>query len=294
MSQKKFISNADEALANFVWRVINEDPDAKRILQAKEQLSFGLPKAIGASKVSIYLYSVEVKAKAEREPVPFVLHYLLTPTTGDEKNDHVLLEKIVHALLSTPQINAADSTSSGLFSKPDTVSPSEVGKLWIALGAPLRLFLSLAVASSAKLLDFTAETAVAIESSAAAQTIPVANDVTSLYQAVLKTFTEQADGWKNRNMVLRQFIFQQFKKIAGVSVDEMLAALKSLGDKLETHKPTGELIKPLNQLAGYYRHQLEELKGMDKMSHNQKENIESVDVWLKEVTALVEALSKSS
>jgi archaellum component FlaC len=61
---------------------------------------------------------------------------------------------------------------------------------------------------------------------------------------------------------------------------------------LEAHQPTERFIKPLNLLAGYYEHQLENLKGFRKISSKQQENLEAIDAWIKDVKALVETLER--
>jgi len=67
--------------------------------------------------------------------------------------------------------------------------------------------------------------------------------------------------------------------------------LGSLGEKLENGESATQFIKPLNQLAEFYQHQLDELKGMNKISHRQTENIEIITTWINDVKALVETLS---
>jgi len=107
---------------------------------------------------------------------------------------------------------------------------------------------------------------------------------------VLKTFTEQSNGWRKRNMLVKQWLLQDFEKNTNMTAEEMLTTLSNLGDKLEQHGSKAQFIKHLNLLAGYYKHQLDQLKGMQKVSHGQRENIETVNNWIKEVEALVKAL----
>jgi archaellum component FlaC len=107
---------------------------------------------------------------------------------------------------------------------------------------------------------------------------------------VLKTFTEQSTGWRNRNIVFRNWVHQDFKKTTDVTVEEMATVLNSLGDKLERHEPMDQFMKPLNMLAGYYKHQLDQMKGMHKVSRNQEENIETINTWIKDVENLLETL----
>jgi NAD(P)-dependent dehydrogenase (short-subunit alcohol dehydrogenase family) len=111
-----------------------------------------------------------------------------------------------------------------------------------------------------------------------------------LYQPVIKTFMEQSDGWKSRNIFQRQWVLRDFKKNTGMSVDEMLAALKNLGDRLEMQMPTSQCMENLTKLVAYYEHQKELLKGFEKISKKQQENFEIIDGWIRDVKALLAAL----
>jgi hypothetical protein len=300
MGQKSFISDADTALASLIWNGIKNESQTKSMISSQDQISFSSPKAVQKTrKISNFLYNInEISARnmvpsavfsgKNTPPTFFALHYLITPFAGNDKDDHELLEKIICILLETPIIAGLDENKSGFSMKIDSLSLGALSKLWIALGAPFRLSVSITVYPFEQPLDYpkqvTNETvkpqtpAVDIESFA------------QLYQTVLKTFTEQSNGWKKRNMFVKQWVFQDFTKITDMSVDEMLAALKSLGDKLEQHASTAQFIRPMNLLAGYYEHQLNELKGMQKMSRRQTKNIETIACWINEVKTLVETL----
>lgn len=111
-----------------------------------------------------------------------------------------------------------------------------------------------------------------------------------LFQPVIKTFIAQSDGWKSRNIFQRQWILRDFKKETSMSVDEMLAALKNLGDRLEMQMPTSHSMENLTKLVAYYEHQKELLKGFEKISKKQQENFEIIDGWIRDVGALLAAL----
>ena len=91
-------------------------------------------------------------------------------------------------------------------------------------------------------------------------------------------------------MLVKQWLLQDFEKNTNMTAEEMLTTLSNLGDKLEQHGSTAQFIKPLNQLLGYYEHQLVQLKGMHKVSHGQRENLETINMWIKDVKTLLEAL----
>jgi len=113
-----------------------------------------------------------------------------------------------------------------------------------------------------------------------------------LYQVVAKTYAEQSDGWKKRNLFERQWVSRDFKKTTGLSIDEMQTTLKTLSNRLENGASTAEFIEPLNQLAGYYVHQQGQLKGFEKNPEKLEENLKVIDGWVNDVTALVNMLNR--
>jgi hypothetical protein len=290
MDQKTFISDADKALATLIWACLENDSEAKNIISSKENIAFSSPKAAtnGTRKLSLFLYNI-TEGKTTSSPA-FVLHYLITPSTGNDKDDHVLLEKIINAVLTIPlAVSSSDEHKVGLTVKLDSLTLEELTNLWISLDVTLRPSVGLAVSASEPQYNSQTQGIIATQAPQAPTVDP--EKVAQLYQAVLKTFTEQSNGWKNRNMVVKQWVFQEFKKSTDMSVDEMNAALDSLGNRLEQHGTTTQFIKPLTQLALYYQHQLDQLKGMQKVSRNQGENLETLNKWIKEVMDLAEALS---
>jgi len=112
-----------------------------------------------------------------------------------------------------------------------------------------------------------------------------------LYQQVMKTYTEQSEGWKKRNLFERQWVARDFKKNAGMSIDEMLGALKNVGSNLKNQTATGASVETLKKLAGYYEHQQEQLKGFEKDPKKLQENLAIMDGWLRDIRALIVTLS---
>jgi hypothetical protein len=295
MGQNSFISDADAALASLIWNGIKNEPSARNLISSKEQIWFSSPKDSdpkGARKLSVFLYSItEETADSSRkgtEHASFALRYLVTPFTGNDKDDHALLGKIIQ-FLASPRIAGTDAEREVGFSvKVDSLSLEELTKLWTTLGTPLRLSLSLTVSSAKADYDRKAE---GTSAPAASQTsVADLGRLSQLYQAVLETFTEQSNAWSKRNMAVKQWLLRDFKKNTDITVEEMQTTLNNLGGKLEQRGSTAQFIRPLNLLAGYYEHQLNELKGLHKITHRQGENIEMVSAWIKEVKDLVEAL----
>jgi NAD(P)-dependent dehydrogenase (short-subunit alcohol dehydrogenase family) len=114
--------------------------------------------------------------------------------------------------------------------------------------------------------------------------------VNELYQAVLKTFMTQSEGWKKRNLFERQWVSRDFKKNTGVSIDEMQTTLKALGDKLAPNTPN-EYREAVNKVAHYYVHQQEQLKGFEKNQQKLAENLKIIDGWVADAKALAQVLS---
>jgi hypothetical protein len=284
MCQKANISDADSALANLIWKGIENEPVAKNIISNQEQISFSSPKNTDRTrKLSIFLYSITI------EPT-FALHYLVIPYAGNDTDNHSLLETIVRTASAAPSITNSNGKNDVEFTvKIDSLSLDALSKLWVALGAPLRLSVCLTLSYAELPHGSQAKIESAITTMPQTPALDTKNTF-QLYQVVLKTFTEQSQGWRNRNMLFKQWVFQNFEKNAGMTADEMFTMLNNLGDKLEQHGSTTQFIKPLNQLLGYYEHQLGELKGMQKVSHGQRENIETINTWIDDVKVLVEAL----
>lgn len=114
---------------------------------------------------------------------------------------------------------------------------------------------------------------------------------TELYQAVLKTFMDQSEGWKKRNLFERQWVSRDFKKNTGYSIDEMQTTLKALGDKLAPGTQKAEYIEAINKVQAYYMHQQEQLKGFEKNPQKLAENLKVIDAWIEDAKALTAALA---
>lgn len=105
----------------------------------------------------------------------------------------------------------------------------------------------------------------------------------ALCEAVLVTLKEQADGWKSRSMFERQWVIRDFRKTAGMPVEEWLETLRQLEENLQRGMTSHP---PLEKLAGYYNHLAELAKGYEKDPVKLDENLRHVYRWRDEVTAL--------
>lgn len=110
----------------------------------------------------------------------------------------------------------------------------------------------------------------------------------ALCEAVLVTLKEQSEGWKSRSLFERQWVIRDFKKTAGMPVEEWLSSLERLNENL---RGDGAILSlPLDKLAGYYEHLAELAKGYEKDRAKLDENLKHVYRWRDEVKELEKAL----
>ena len=109
-----------------------------------------------------------------------------------------------------------------------------------------------------------------------------------LSEAVLVTLKEQSEGWKSRSLFERQWVIRDFKKTAGMSVEEWLSNMEQLNENLCGDGAITSL--PLEKLAGYYEHLADLAKGYEKDAAKLEENLKHVYGWRDEVNALEEVL----
>ena len=103
-------------------------------------------------------------------------------------------------------------------------------------------------------------------------------------EAVLVTLREQSDGWKDRSLFERQWVIRDFKKTAGMPVEEWLSSLERLDESLRGEGAIASL--PLDKLAGYYEHLAELAKGYEKDAAKLEDNLRHVYGWRDEVKQL--------
>lgn len=110
----------------------------------------------------------------------------------------------------------------------------------------------------------------------------------ALCEAVIVTLKEQSEGWKSRSLFERQWVIRDFKKTAGMPVEEWLSSLERLEKNLrgsgEIHSP------PLEKLSGYYDHLAELAEGYEKDRAKLEENLRQVYGWRDEVRALMKTM----
>lgn len=113
-----------------------------------------------------------------------------------------------------------------------------------------------------------------------------------LCQAVVKTLNEQAQGWRERSIFERQWMFRDFKKNAGMPVEQWQETLARLEEFLSNGDSQGiaELNPPIVKLADYYRHMADLAKGYTKDKAKLAEHLQIIQTWIDEAEALARAL----
>jgi hypothetical protein len=113
------------------------------------------------------------------------------------------------------------------------------------------------------------------------------SEAQALCEAVRVTLKEQSEDWKRRSLFERQWVIRDFRKTAGMPVEEWLEALRQLeeGVKRGAISPL-----PLEKLAGYYEHLAELAKGYEKDPAKLEENLRHVYRWRDEVNQLAKLL----
>ncbi|PWB74501.1 MAG: NAD(P)-dependent oxidoreductase [Anaerolineales bacterium] len=110
----------------------------------------------------------------------------------------------------------------------------------------------------------------------------------ALCEAVRVTLKEQSEGWRSRSLFERQWVIRDFKKTAGMPVEEWLTMLERLSDELREEGALSH--PPLEKLAGYYEHLAELAKGYEKDAAKLDENLRHVYGWRDEVKELEQLL----
>ncbi len=108
------------------------------------------------------------------------------------------------------------------------------------------------------------------------------------HQKVLRTYSEQSEGWKKRNLFERQWVFRDFKKQTGMSVDEMLSILSGMEEDLKDHSSVDT--NALAKLKTYYEHQEDLLRSFEKDAEKMDESLKVIESWIADIEGLQSAL----
>lgn len=109
----------------------------------------------------------------------------------------------------------------------------------------------------------------------------------ALCETVRLTLQEQSDGWKSRSLFERQWVIRDFRKTAGMPVEEWLETLRQLEESIQRGVMSHP---PLEKLASYYEHLAELAKGYEKNPAKLEENLRHVYRWRDEVNELAKLI----
>jgi NAD(P)-dependent dehydrogenase (short-subunit alcohol dehydrogenase family) len=115
----------------------------------------------------------------------------------------------------------------------------------------------------------------------------------ALCDRVRQTLREQSEGWAERSLFERQWMFRDFKKNAGMPVERWLETLQELAEVLE-RRDSSALIRlnpSIGQLADYYRHMQDLARGYEKDPAKLDEQLRAIQEWENEADQLEKALS---
>jgi NAD(P)-dependent dehydrogenase (short-subunit alcohol dehydrogenase family) len=112
-----------------------------------------------------------------------------------------------------------------------------------------------------------------------------------LLQQVSQTLKEQSLGWQERPLFERQWVLRDFKKNAGMAVEQWLDELASLeGSLRQNEKPSRTHIARLAQLESYYAHLQTLASGYEKNQQKLAEQLAIIQQWRDEITQLIAEL----
>lgn len=109
---------------------------------------------------------------------------------------------------------------------------------------------------------------------------------------VRSTLKEQSGGWRERPVFERQWMIRDFRKVAGMPVEDWLDALEKLEEALASQSVAAAMQPraPLGSLSDYYNHLAELAAGYYRDPTPRDEYVGIVRGWQREVEELIESL----
>ena len=105
---------------------------------------------------------------------------------------------------------------------------------------------------------------------------------------VIKTYEEQYDGWKKRNVFERQWVLRDFKKTVGKSADDVYTAM----NKMKENKGVLSIneYSLLKSLRIYWKHQYQLLQNFEKNKEKLEENSNIIKGWIVDIEKCIETI----
>jgi NAD(P)-dependent dehydrogenase (short-subunit alcohol dehydrogenase family) len=122
------------------------------------------------------------------------------------------------------------------------------------------------------------------------------HQATTLCRHVRNTLKEQSEGWSGRSLFERQWMFRDFRKNAGMSVERWIGSLMELEKALEDLDTTTveKAYPPLDQLANYYNHMQDLARGYEKDESKLEKQLKIIQGWQDDVDRLVQIMHSLS
>ena len=105
---------------------------------------------------------------------------------------------------------------------------------------------------------------------------------------VIKTYEEQYDGWKKRNVFERQWVLRDFKKTVGKSADDVYTAMNKMKENkgvLSTNE-----YSLLKSLRVYWKHQYQLLQNFEKNKEKLEENSNIIKGWISDIEKCIKTI----
>lgn len=105
---------------------------------------------------------------------------------------------------------------------------------------------------------------------------------------VIKTYEEQYDGWKKRNVFEKQWVLRDFKKTVGKSADDVYTAMNKMKENkgvLSTNE-----YSLLKSLRVYWKHQYQLLQNFEKNKEKLEENSNIIKGWISDIEKCIETI----
>jgi NAD(P)-dependent dehydrogenase (short-subunit alcohol dehydrogenase family) len=119
------------------------------------------------------------------------------------------------------------------------------------------------------------------------------SQASELCRRVRQTLKEQSEGWAERSLFERHWMFRDFKKNAGMPVERWLETLREV-DRVLGRRDRSALMKlspPVGDLASYYRHLRDLARGYEQDQDKLEEQLRIIKGWQDEADQLKESLS---
>lgn len=116
-----------------------------------------------------------------------------------------------------------------------------------------------------------------------------------LSRRLATTLAEQAEGWQKRPVFERQWVIRDFRKNAGMPVEEWLNLLDRLADALQQRDPAAvaAVHTPVDVLAGYFVHLQEQYTGYEKNPQKLAQTLPILEGWERDARTLMSILTGS-